>query len=148
MGNRFTKDPNLPLSWQFNTANFTEGRHTFSAIGYKSDGTELHAPEFTRVFLSADQAWSETGDMIVPILVLVGIATFAGVLGPVLLRAKESPYPRGLWDGRWGRLPPLHFPLFPKRVGAKYVGWEIGALPTLRQMGHCSPRISRCPTNC
>lgn len=78
-----------PFKWQFNTANFTEGRHTFSAIGYKSDGTELQAPEFTRVFLSADQAWSETGDMIVPILVLVGIATFAGVLGPVLLRRKK-----------------------------------------------------------
>jgi len=92
-GERVYEGSEPPFKWQFNTANFTEGRHTFSAIGYKPDGTELHAPEFTRVFLSADQAWNETGDMIVPILVLVGIATFAGVLGPVLLGRKKKHTP-------------------------------------------------------
>jgi hypothetical protein len=75
--------------WQFNTAVFPEGHHTFSAIGYKADGTAVHASEFSRVFLSSDQAWTNTGDIIVPLLVIVGVATLGGVLGPVLLGRKK-----------------------------------------------------------
>jgi hypothetical protein len=78
-----------PFKWQFNTASYTEGRHTFNAIGYKADGTEIRAQAFTRVFLSSDSAWGKTGDIIVPILVIVGIATLGGVLGPVLLGHKK-----------------------------------------------------------
>lgn len=82
-----------PFRWQFNTASFPEGRHTFSAIGYKQDGTALHAAPFTRVFLTPEKAWSNTGSIIVPVLVLVGIATFAGVLGPVLAGRKKEHTP-------------------------------------------------------
>jgi hypothetical protein len=82
-----------PFKWQFNTASFPEGTHTFSAVGYKADGTELRAQEFSRTFLSSENAWGKTGDMIVPILVIVGIATLGGVLGPVLLGRKKKHTP-------------------------------------------------------
>jgi hypothetical protein len=78
-----------PFKWQFNTANYPDGRHTFTAVGYKADGTEIQAEAFTRVFLSAEAAWGKTGDIIVPILIIVGIATLGGVLIPVLLGRKK-----------------------------------------------------------
>lgn len=77
-----------PFKWQFSTANFPEGRHTFSATGYKADGTEVQATPFTRTFLSSEKAWGNMGKILVPILILVGVGTFAGVLGPVLLGRK------------------------------------------------------------
>jgi len=77
------------FKWQFNTAAFSEGHHTFSAIGYKADGTFVQASEFSRVFLSSDQAWNKMGDILVPLLIIVGIATIGGVLGPVLLGRKK-----------------------------------------------------------
>ena len=82
-----------PFKWQFNTAEFPEGRHTFSAVGYKADGEELHAQEFVRDFLSSDQAWSQTGNFVVPLLVIVGIGTIGGILGPILLGRKKKHIP-------------------------------------------------------
>jgi len=78
-----------PFKWQFNTASYPEGRHTFSAIGFKADGTEVGAEPFTRVFLSSESAWSKTGGMVVPILVIVGIVTLGGVVGPLLFGRKK-----------------------------------------------------------
>jgi hypothetical protein len=83
----------FPFKWQFNTANFPEGRHTFSAIGYKADGTEVHAESFTRIFLSSEDAWGQTGNIIVPLLIVVGAASLIGVLGPVLLGRKKKHTP-------------------------------------------------------
>ncbi len=94
-----------PFKWQFNTANFPEGRHTFNAIGYKADGTEVHATEFSRNFLSADNAWSNVGDILVPILVLVGLATLLGVLVPVLLGRKKQ-YTPGVYSAAGGAICP------------------------------------------
>jgi hypothetical protein len=90
-----------PFKWQFNTASYPEGRHTFSAVGYKADGTEIQAEPFTRVFLSSDTAWSKTGGMVVPILVIVGVATLAGVVGPLLFgrRKKHTPGVYGVAGG-------------------------------------------------
>jgi hypothetical protein len=82
-----------PFRWQFNTASFSEGKHVFSAVGYRADGSQLQAEEFSRTFLSSENAWSQTGDLIVPILVIVGIATLGGVLGPVLLGRNKTHTP-------------------------------------------------------
>jgi hypothetical protein len=88
-GERVYEGTEFPFKWQFNTDSYSEGRHTFSATGYKADGTEIYAQEFTRVFLSADSAWDKTGDFIVPLLVIVGLAALAGTLGPALLGRKK-----------------------------------------------------------
>ena len=74
-----------PFNYQFNTDNFEPGSHTMYAIGYTPDGTAMESKKITRVFLSAEAAGNMTKVIIVPILIIVGIATFAGILGPVLL---------------------------------------------------------------
>jgi hypothetical protein len=89
-GERVFQGTEHPFRWQFNTANFPEGRHTFSAVGYRADGSQLTAPEFTRIFLSSDQAWSQTGDLLVPMLILFGVVALLGVLGPVLLGRRKK----------------------------------------------------------
>ena len=94
-----------PFRWQFNTGSYPEGRHTFDAIGYKVDGTEVHATEFSRTFLSADNAWSNVGDMLLPILVIVGLATLLGVLVPVVLSRKKT-YTLGVYGLAGGAICP------------------------------------------
>jgi len=92
-GERVYEGTEAPFRWQFNTASYPEGRHSFTAVGYKQDGTEVRAPEFSRIFLSSDKAWSQIGEFVVPLLVIVGIATVAGVLVPVLLGRKKKHTP-------------------------------------------------------
>ena len=92
-GEKVFEGTESPFKWQFNTASYPEGSHTFTAIGTRQDGTILKASEFTRVFLSSEQAWGKTSEIIVPILLVVGIATLGGVLGPVLLGHKKEHTP-------------------------------------------------------
>jgi hypothetical protein len=79
-----------PFRYQFNTDEYPPGVHTMTAVGYKADGTLVYGPEFTRQFLSADEAKSSTMKIVIPLLIIVGIATLVGVLAPVLMmRGKE-----------------------------------------------------------
>jgi len=94
-----------PFKWQFNTAEYPEGRHTFSAVGYQADGTEIRAAQFDRIFLTAEQSWSETRSLVGPILVIVGIATFVGVFIPVLLGRKKK-YTSGVYGMAGGAICP------------------------------------------
>jgi len=48
-------DTEPPYRYQFNTANYTEGAHTLSAVGYKADGTSLRSSEFSREFISSEE---------------------------------------------------------------------------------------------
>ncbi len=95
----------FPFKWQFNTAEFSEGRHTFSAIGYKADGKEVRADSFDRIFLTAERAWSETGNFVVPVLVIVGIATVLGVLVPMLFN-RQKPHVPGVYGMAGGAICP------------------------------------------
>ncbi|MFC1996258.1 Ig-like domain-containing protein [Chloroflexota bacterium] len=79
-----------PLRYQFHTDDFPPGVHTMTAVGYKADGTPVYGPELGRQFLSADDAKSSTMKIIVPILIIVGLATLVGALAPALMmRGKE-----------------------------------------------------------
>jgi hypothetical protein len=79
-----------PFRYQFNTDKFPPGVHTLTAVGYKADGTPVYGTEFVRQFLSAEQAHSSTMKIIVPLLLVVGVISLAGILGPVLMgRGKE-----------------------------------------------------------
>ena len=79
-----------PFRFQFNTDDFPPGVNTMTAVGYKADGTAVNGPEFVRQFLSADDAKSSTMKIIVPLLIIVGIATLVGALAPALMmRGKE-----------------------------------------------------------
>jgi hypothetical protein len=79
-----------PFRYQFSTDDFLPGVHTLTAVGYKMDGTPVYGPEFVRQFLSAEEARSATMKLIVPLLLVVGVITLVGILGPVLMgRNKE-----------------------------------------------------------
>ena len=79
-----------PFRFRFDTDDFSPGVHTMTAVGYRADGTQVTGPEFVRQFLSADDAKSSTMKIIVPLLVIVGVATLVGALAPVLMmRGKE-----------------------------------------------------------
>lgn len=79
-----------PFRYQFNTDDFPPGVHTLTAVGYKADGTPVYGPEYVRQFLSADEARSSTMKIIVPLLLVVGVISLVGILGPVLMgRGKE-----------------------------------------------------------
>ena len=94
-----------PFSWQFNTANFPEGRHTFSAKGFKADGVVLEAQPFTRVFLTSEQAWSGTSNIIFPLLIVIGVVSLLGVLGPTLL-GRKKPHTPGVYGAAGGAVCP------------------------------------------
>ncbi len=49
----------------------------------------MQAEPFTRIFLSSESAWDKTSGMIVPLLVIVGIATLGGVVVPLLFGRKK-----------------------------------------------------------
>ena len=120
-----------PFRWQFNTGSYPEGRHTFDAIGYKTDGTEVHATEFSRTFLSADNAWSNVGDMVLPILVIVGLATLLGVLVPVVLSRKKT-YTPGVYGAAGGAIcPRCSFPYSRNVLSPNLV------LGKLERCSHC-----------
>jgi hypothetical protein len=79
-----------PFRFRFETDDFPPGVHTMTAVGFLADGTEVKGPEFVRQFLSADDAKSSTMKIIVPLLVIVGVATLVGALAPALMmRGKE-----------------------------------------------------------
>jgi hypothetical protein len=74
-----------PFRYQFKTDVYTPGLHTMTAVGYKADGTAVSGPEFTRQFLSKEEANSSVMKFIVPVLVLVGLAALAGAVLPALM---------------------------------------------------------------
>ena len=79
-----------PYEFHFHTSYFKDGEHTFSAIVYLMDGALLDTNSITKIFLSADQAWSDTQRLIVPLLLITAGLTFLGLGIPLLLGKKRS----------------------------------------------------------
>ncbi|MEA2008312.1 MAG: hypothetical protein U9O54_04260 [Chloroflexota bacterium] len=79
-----------PFDYQFHTENYSSERHVFSAIGYTSDNLVLRSNQISKIILSSEDAWAETQQMIVPILVLVGGLTLLGLVVPFLLGRKKD----------------------------------------------------------
>ncbi len=118
-----------PFLWKFNTANYSEGQHTFKAVGYRANGNVIQSSSFTRVFLSSEDAWSKTGDLLVPILVIVGIATLGGALGSGMLGRKKQHVP-GVYGMAGGAICPRC--TFPYARGLMAPNLVVG-------------KLSRCP---
>ena len=106
-----------PFRFQFDTDDYPPGVHTMTAVGYKADGTAVNGPEFVRQFLSADDAKSSTMKIIVPLLILVGIATLVGGVGPGLDDARQRIQTWQLWCRRRCGMPTVYIPLFKACVG-------------------------------
>jgi hypothetical protein len=79
-----------PFQFKFNTAEYSFGEHTFSAVGFRSDNSMLSSSEFSRQFISADDAWKNVGKLVVPVFVLVGIVALLGISGGVLIGRQKN----------------------------------------------------------
>ncbi len=94
-----------PFNFQFQTGNFEPGVHTMYAIGYTRDGQALPSTQFTRKFLSAEEAGQATKGIIIPMLVIIGVITLLGVLVPVLL-ARRTEFKPGVYGIAGGAVCP------------------------------------------
>lgn len=82
-----------PYQTKFHTSDFESGERQMSAEGFLADGSILRSNTVTKVFLSSDQAWSETQQLIVPLLAGVGVLTMIGIGVPFLLGRKKEHIP-------------------------------------------------------
>jgi hypothetical protein len=84
------EDTTAPFALQFITDNYSLGAHSLSAIGYTSDGNELHSPKLDRVFVSASAGTGMTLRIVIPILVLVFGAMLLAAVVPILMGRKTA----------------------------------------------------------
>lgn len=78
-------DATAPFSVQFTTKDHAPGTHTLHAVGFTADGRELASNQFVRVFLSAEDAGSQTLGLVIPLLIILGVLSVAGIFVPMLL---------------------------------------------------------------
>ena len=81
---------NEPFNLKFHTSDFPEGEHQMSATGYLDSGEVLESNRITKVFLSSDQAWSETQNILVPILAGTAVLSLLGLGIPLLFSRKKD----------------------------------------------------------
>ena len=79
-----------PYEYKFHTSSFPDGEHVFSAVGTLIDGTLVESNRITKILLSSGQAWSETQQLVVPIILFVAGLTILGLGIPVLLGRKKD----------------------------------------------------------
>lgn len=99
-------DSEAPFSFQFNTSNYDPGVHDISAVGTRSDGSEVQSPVRTYEFLSDDEAMGKTISIVVPILaVTIGI-TLLGAIIPLIRRKSGAEMPIGEYSIAGGTVCP------------------------------------------
>lgn len=85
-----------PFNLQFSTGSFSLGNHTISARGTTQDGQVLETPVVTAEFVSAETGMKAAGKILIPILVLVGVAVLGSALFPALTgRGRRVQLPPG-----------------------------------------------------
>jgi len=73
-----------PFQYKFHTSSFDNGEREMYAEGTLADGTFLESNHISKVFLSSDQAWGETQQLVGPILIGTAVLTLIGVGVPLL----------------------------------------------------------------
>ncbi|UYN90758.1 MAG: hypothetical protein KIT08_05850 [Anaerolineales bacterium] len=111
-----------PYRVQFTTKDYEPGERTMYALGYLSDGSQLRSNEFTRIFLSAEQARGKMLELVFPILGIVLVVTLVTTVVPALF-GRGKPV-RGKYGMSGGAVCPkcdLPFPLrfFSFNMGAR-----------------------------
>ncbi len=79
-----------PFNFKFHTSAFDDGEREMSAEGTLADGTILESNHISKVFLSSDQAWGETQNLIGPILIGTAVLTLLGVGVPLLASKNKN----------------------------------------------------------
>jgi hypothetical protein len=78
-------DTQTPFQYNFNTADYMIGEHTFLAIGYHPNGEKITSSAITREFINAEDAWKNVGALVVPLFVVIGVLALLGTLGGALI---------------------------------------------------------------
>ncbi len=79
-----------PFKFKFHTSEFEDGQYQMYAIGYLADGTILETRKITKDFLSSNQAWGETQQLIGPLLIGTAVLTILGIGLPLLFNQKKE----------------------------------------------------------
>lgn len=95
-------DNEAPFKVQFHTDSYETGIHTLSAVGTLADGSEIESKVLTRDFVAGDAVMESMGDMLIPLLAVIGGITLIGVLGPVLLTGKGKQFKLGQYGPAGG----------------------------------------------
>lgn len=80
----------VPFNHQFETNQFPPGQHTLTAVGILSDGTQIKGPEFTRVFLSDEEASQATRTFVMPLLIGFGVVALLSIALPLVFSRKNK----------------------------------------------------------
>ena len=78
-----------PFQFKFHTSSYSDGEHKMYAVGILADGTDLASNNISKVFLSTDQAFGETNQIIVPLLIGTAVLTLLGTGLPILLNKNK-----------------------------------------------------------
>ena len=78
-----------PFIYRFHTSEFDAGERDMYASGTLSSGTILESNHISKEFLSSDQAWGETQQIIAPLLIGTAILSLLGVGIPLLVNRNK-----------------------------------------------------------
>jgi hypothetical protein len=86
-----------PFRVDFSTDDYPLGWHDLTALGETSDGRALASAPRRFEFVSAAEGWQAAGRIIVPVLIVAGLAIAIGLGVPLAqaLRGKPAPLPPG-----------------------------------------------------
>jgi len=94
-----------PFNYKFHTSAFEDGERVMHAEGTLLDGTILESNRITKIFLSSDQAWGETQQIVAPLLIGTAVLTLLGV-GVPLLAGKNKNFEFGKYGPAGGSVCP------------------------------------------
>jgi len=86
-----------PFSMRFSTDSYSQGEHTFSALGYTSSGRRLDASPITAQFVTAEEGWEAGMKILGPMLGLI--------FGVTALMIVATVFSSGLVDRKLKDLP-------------------------------------------
>ncbi len=85
-----------PFNLRFKTGDFPLGVHTLSAVGYTSQGAELHSNQQRRNFVPAEVGMQVAGKIILPLLGIILLSVIISIAIPALVgRGRKSQLPLG-----------------------------------------------------
>lgn len=79
-----------PFQYKFHTSSYSDGEHKMYAVGVLTDGIDLDSNQISKVFLSTEQAFGETNQIIAPLLIGVAVLTLLGTGLPILLKKNKE----------------------------------------------------------
>ena len=107
----------FPFEHKFHTGDYEPGARTFSACGYTGDGLALNSNRITKTILSSEEAWMETQQILMPMLIIIGAFTLLGLGVPFLLGRKRD-FKMGEYGPAGGAICPRCGLPFSRRVMA------------------------------